>query len=149
MAKGYPDWFGYSLFPKYGTVTTISVDNVVPVADWTEIVALTGKGQIFGGALDITNLNTNRNAAAEIRVQLDGTTILNTDLRSFYRRWKVFKHRMFPVFFVYLDGREYETIMQIDHDWTYELSYRIDMINNNPFAGAINVYGRLFYYRVV
>ena len=50
MAKGYPDFYGFSIWPKYGAVMTDNVIGGVAVdgAD-TLVHLLVGKGRITGG----------------------------------------------------------------------------------------------------
>ena len=54
MAKGYPDFYGFSIFPRYGAVMS---DQVVALNvaddDRVELHALIGKGRITGGVLRI------------------------------------------------------------------------------------------------
>jgi len=44
MARGYPDFFGFSVFPSHGGMLNESSAVVVPSGPLTEIVRVTGKG---------------------------------------------------------------------------------------------------------
>lgn len=70
MAKGYPDFFGYSVFPAYGTLdftddgpTTFANSTVYPSV-------IVGKGLLYGGFLKIA-LETNDPGSAWPAIIID------------------------------------------------------------------------------
>jgi len=60
MARGYPDFFGFSIFPFYGAIRyTGETLKVLPGGVETEIFTIIGKGRIWGGEWQVihgTNL---------------------------------------------------------------------------------------------
>ena len=53
MAKGYPDYFGYSTFMQYGPLLSDEQSLVVvPTATWTTIHQINSKGMTKGGYFD-------------------------------------------------------------------------------------------------
>jgi len=51
MPRGYPDYFGQSIFPKYGGARRKSFYSVIVANTENDIVVVSGKGVIFGGWL--------------------------------------------------------------------------------------------------
>ena len=53
MAKGYPDYFGYSTFMQYGPLLSDEQTMVlVPNTTWTTITQINAKGMTKGGYFD-------------------------------------------------------------------------------------------------
>jgi len=49
MARGYPDFFGHSVFPSYGAVTTFNLNGVWPAfGGYLNIINIIGKGTMLG-----------------------------------------------------------------------------------------------------
>ncbi len=47
MAKGYPDYFGVSIFPYYGPLKSVSLEGTLDPASIVTIPLVTGKGHIL------------------------------------------------------------------------------------------------------
>ena len=57
MAKGYPDYFGFSFFPTYGSITRLNTGSVVfQPGESKYIIDLTFHGLIMGGYLRFYNV---------------------------------------------------------------------------------------------
>jgi len=72
MAKGYPDFFGQSIFPIYGS---LNVDEDVSDLTGTESAILhqiTGKGSIVGGSVTITAVDKGFAPNASINLSVTG-----------------------------------------------------------------------------
>lgn len=75
MARGYPDFFGISIIPKYGTTYRATGVAVVTASDRTDIITVTGKGILFGGTIDAYNGGNQQNS--DIYLYIDGNLVLN------------------------------------------------------------------------
>lgn len=51
MARGYPDYFGYSMFPYYGALLDMDDTGVLAAGAFVDTLALAHKGMIRGGYL--------------------------------------------------------------------------------------------------
>ena len=56
MAKGYPDFFGFSMFPWYGGIIRSAFATTCPADTVTPIHAIVSKGSIVGGYLQLTGV---------------------------------------------------------------------------------------------
>ena len=80
MSKGFPDWFGNQVFPFYGdTNMDGSLVPSVNAGSNTQIVAITDKGRIYGGSLELTQV-TGTFDNIKIGIQIDGTSDWLMDL---------------------------------------------------------------------
>ncbi len=74
MAKGYPDFFGFSMFPYYGTTNVIYRNAGVGPLDFIDVMNLTLKGVCIGGYINIvTNASDH---AGRIRFWIDDELIV-------------------------------------------------------------------------
>lgn len=71
MARGYPDFFGYSIFPSYGLFLTHD-QTIAPMLDTEDfnMIDIAGKGKVHGGYLDIDSLASM--AGVSITITIDG-----------------------------------------------------------------------------
>lgn len=76
MAKGYPDFFGQSIFLKYGPFKTewaeVTVDNV----STADIVSIETKGTIQGGYLFTNDADAGKEDS--VILEIDGIEIVKT-----------------------------------------------------------------------
>lgn len=63
MAKGYPDYFGQSIWPKYGTMLYDTYDDTVPPGGSDTLIDLIIQGQVAWGSIRLWS-------ATELFVQL-------------------------------------------------------------------------------
>lgn len=71
MARGYPDFFGFSIFPYYGTLyrEVIALTDLID-ADEVSLTTISGKGILAAG--NITMLESVAGAIPELRIYVDG-----------------------------------------------------------------------------
>jgi len=55
MARGYPDYFGQGIFPKYGGARRIAGSKTVNAGNTETLFTVSGKGIIYGGEMFINN----------------------------------------------------------------------------------------------
>lgn len=74
MARGYADFFGFSMFPFYGSIRHSGfIAKALPGSAETELFGITGKGRLWGGWFNVwhaTNI-----AGQAIRIYIDGTLV--------------------------------------------------------------------------
>ncbi len=76
MARGYPDFFGFSMFPFYGTTLFSGhiVNSVIPGVE-KSMFELNYKGRIVGGRIAMYTLATS--GSARLRVYIDDVMIFD------------------------------------------------------------------------
>ena len=83
MARGYPDFFGYSVFPFYGTWLLDFCNGVgILNAANADIHTLTHKAVIMGGTFEITYVTFDPSQNTMV-LTIDGTTILTASAEQF------------------------------------------------------------------
>lgn len=59
MAKGYPDFFGFSVFMQYGSFQRKAEDlNLVEDGDTETVLTISGKGKIYFGQLTLSGIDS-------------------------------------------------------------------------------------------
>lgn len=137
MARGYPDFFGMSVFPQYGP---FQVDAAIavncPDSAITQVIALAGKGVTYGGYLQLIIAQLVKNQMSVI-VTLDGNaftqdipgpgaTYLND--RQFNRFLRLFEYSW--------DGTNGIVAYEIAEGFTFNATLVIEVSNNNGIALA-------------
>jgi len=138
MARGYPDFFGQSIFLKYGQMQHVNITAVnCPAGETTDIVSITGKGKTYSGW-----------AYASVGVAcLDSVKILAVIDGSIY---EVCNH--FECDYVYNATRITNALIQQTYysagdgyvayafakDWTFEQSLKIQIENDCGVAAIFN-----------
>ncbi len=74
MAKGYPDFFGFSTFPQFGIFTqSTDKDISIPHGDDISLLTINGKGRLYGGWIEAESLKSVETVIIQILV--DGAVI--------------------------------------------------------------------------
>lgn len=55
MARGHPDYFGMSVFPKFGPFNREYVVKAITSIGYTTLIDIEGKGQIYGGVSHVSS----------------------------------------------------------------------------------------------
>jgi len=76
MARGYPDFFGYSVFPYYGPAARDLGGVNVPGGGREVIVSLTGKRHVYAVQVTVLDVDWSRNDS--IYLYVDGVLIRST-----------------------------------------------------------------------
>jgi len=144
MPRGYPDYFGQSIFPKYGTITID--DQVVncPQGVVTTIHNIEGKGRIYGGAF-ATGAGT-PDTTDELQIIIDGITLFNITMYDF---WDIFSpvEDHLPMRFLYYDTGSPKFRLAYIKDFTYEKSFVIKY--KSKAVGGVFIISRYIYANIV
>ena len=144
MAKGYPDFFGFSMFPYYGTTFRDDDSSVITPLNNETLISLTMKGIIRGGYI-VVSLPATLNTTL-ISVSIDGESVeiiaaplgdtadASLDLRL-------------PLVSVNRSLVLAQHIFAITGDWSFQDSFVITGQNTEP-AGNVNVVTRVYYNRI-
>jgi len=72
MAKGYPDFFGYSIFPQYGAPKIYEGSIAAqPANTWDDLVVINAKGRILSGYFGAYTVGDEANARFKLTVDAD------------------------------------------------------------------------------
>ena len=72
MARGYPDYFGQSMWPKYGTPIEVDLlETDIPHGEELDVVSILGQGILFN--LKATLVETEASNNAYLDLYVDGT----------------------------------------------------------------------------
>ena len=82
MPRGYPDYFGQSIFMKYGSAQRAAYDGYVTANTENNIITISGKGRLYGGYL-YTDQGTNQKND-RVRVYVDGVMIFSLMWEGLY-----------------------------------------------------------------
>jgi len=82
MARGYSDFFGQSIFFRFGTFTRVDAAVVVDANVETPIIALAGKGQLYHGFMGVSGAI--HCGDSEVRLYVDGLLVYSPRVRSLY-----------------------------------------------------------------
>jgi len=82
MARGYPDFFGHSMFPYYGVMTEVGAATAVAGGATAEIGRITGKGSVF--SVDIYTIDTDADVLDRIRIYCDNGLFTNQSWAGMY-----------------------------------------------------------------
>ena len=86
MAKGYPDFFGYSFFPTYGDIITSSFDDTISSVGALNLVSLSMKGQIFSGAVHLIFANIPN--VSFLQLLIDGQQNFTIDPATIFTKYR-------------------------------------------------------------
>ena len=81
MSKGYPDYFGQSVWPKYGDLIAATGGFHVHNNETTIMLAYTGQGVLSYLQIGITDIAMND--AVTISVEIDGDILFQQSLMGF------------------------------------------------------------------
>ena len=57
MARGYPDFYGQEIFPKYGLpVDEVKASAIIVSGNWETVFNIIGKGRTYGGWIRLTGI---------------------------------------------------------------------------------------------
>ena len=145
MAKGYPDFYGFSVFPKWGPVVLDLVDVVICIPGVTTTIhEVAGKGVITGGFC--TPIGDFIAAPPVLTLSIDNEppmliTVLNLWVSE------VFSPSVGPIYLS--DYRMDGTTMGFcfSPGVTFDESYTFTFLHNE--VGNKNVHSLLFYTRIL
>ena len=145
MAKGYPDFFGFSMFPHYGSVFFDSGGGVVAGGDTTGIFTVSIKGQILSLYLKLSTIDDFGQAHAGVII--DGTPA-DMLILSAFNGYAVRNYSPFILVPVVYDITAEVVVFSINPGVTFNQSFGVELRN---FPGQPNLTYEyvVHYYKVV
>ena len=122
MAKGYPDYFGQSVFPKYGPMTILS--SLVPLigAGTTTLVTVDGQGNL--SYLELNMISAAGLTSAQFAMYIDGSKIQDMNLQFMMDRAIVVGSNQ-PLVLSYAKLIDYTFQIELSHALPYGLSFKL------------------------
>jgi hypothetical protein len=145
MAKGYPDFFGYSIFPQFGVPQRSTGNVVIPTASGSVITTLTGKGVTVGGYLMVSNSDDLPNIT--IRYTLDSQGVVAVDLQTLLYGSKGGGMGDFPLEMRYFDEEEGRANLAVRGGFTFQSD--LELWSYNFSAANAITWGRDIYWAIV
>ena len=145
MARGYPDYFGYSTFFKYGQLQTPApLVAAVLAGDTNDIWHLDYKGRTYSGWLRLTFLADPANLVTTF-CSIDGNEgyRLNTMLTWAYH---LSAPGLGPLELIYYDDVGTTIVYRIANNWSFDSNFTISV--ENLTAAGIAIQGELWVARV-
>lgn len=148
MARGYPDFFGYQVVPKYGTpVYEQKLAAIVATLNWENIFTITGKGRTYGGYIYTAAVN-NSFTNSYLRTTIDGVQFdwpypsVELD-RAIYR----VTTKPFALTMYVRTALTWELNWTAEKDFTFGQSFIVDFFNGS--AGNVTIDGIFMWGRVI
>ena len=132
MARGYPDFFGQSIFPKYGTPIHVLKPGTVVLDGATEIVFnIIGKGRTYGGWIRWLGVDSVFRATRLI-VTIDAVvmTFLFPD-EDLERNISSKVAQAFSLTEYAVDDINKQVVYTGEKDWTFEQSFLVQLVNDS------------------
>jgi len=136
MAKGYPDFYGFPIFPYYGDVSEEYDAAVVVLAGaFTELFSVTGKLRVHGGFMYISS-----NSSMEddfFTVEIDGVAFYN-----FYVSEGIALHGAgfnYPIVPTYIRSDYGLAYYTFQTDWLAKDTFKISYDNNHANQIVANI----------
>jgi len=135
MARGYPDFFGFSVFPQYGPFQVQAAVGInCPNAATTPVIEILGKGATYGGYLHLSIAQYLKNQMS-VDIDFDGN-VFTQDIpgpgASYYND-RLF-NRFLKLFDYSWDGTTSIVAYEIAKDFTFGVNLSISVTNNNGVA---------------
>ena len=145
MAKGYPDFFGYSMFPYYGTIYVTGTSTAVAAGATFTAISLTMKGYIHGGFLQIEGFDDL--TTVFIRVYIDGNMLASRYLSTLIGKYSApIPDQIMAARRISLEAKE--AMIGIQSSLTFRDSFLITVRNDNA-ANALTVIPRVQYSNIL
>ena len=136
MAKGYPDFFGYSTFPQFGRMLYTLINANCPSGGvTTDVISIVGKGRTYTGYFSI-DLGDNTGVGFNVRVEIDGQTYRMNNIRTDFTA-NIASVPDALLRLVYYDERGGSCFYTIAKDWTFSQSFIIQVTNGGGAAAAV------------
>jgi len=148
MARGYPDFYGYEIVPKYGTpVDEIKAAAIVVTGNWETVFNITGKGRTYGGYIVLSSI-LEAFTTALLRVIIDGVTftLLTPAVELAYNiNSKV--AQPFSLTRYQQTALSQSIVWTGERDWTFGMSFFVEVYQNSGANATVE--GDFLWGRVV
>jgi len=140
MARGYPDFFGQRIFPRYGVPTSdIAILLNCPNGATTEVFSIVGPGRTYGGGLHFFSAN-DFPIAVQLALTIDGV-LYNTYSLAWLLERNYTQRGDYFVQLLQFDAGDDEYEVAFLPDFTFHALITVSVINN--CGAALNVTGEL------
>jgi len=145
MARGYPDFFGYSVFPYYGDLLEQDPMVAAVLAGDTEtIFSLTHKGVVLGGYLYIDDsINW---LWINLRLTVDSSELISFSIESFLGI-NLISCPGVPINILALDMEAKGAILAFTPQISFSTEYKVEIINAS--VDDLVIGGGLIYTKIV
>lgn len=134
MPRGYPDYFGQQMFPKYGALKSISDYHSSSGSGEKTLVNINGKGIVFGGRIWV--LSSDARNYDIIRMYIDGESSFSMAM-SHMNLYDVDYNSQLPVFLIYYDELNPRYEIGIRSGITFDSNFKLTYYQSNPTAFSI------------
>jgi len=145
MAKGYPDYFGYSMFPFYGAPVKIDGATGLIISTGTgNLFNVTVKGSILSGWIGVNSVDLD--SLIHMYLTIDGVEMFQTTLSSMLQNNLTKEGESL----IYLTRYEPETgyyALAISKGISFSSQFKLDIYNDTT-GNAFGV-GILYYNNVI
>jgi len=146
MAKGYPDFFGQSVFPHYGALQQIAGDDILIGVATSTLINLEMKGSIQSGNVNWTQMVAGYENAYVFQIWVDGTLVEQVTMDHLQYGYTISAKAMIFRTLVY---------DEVHPMYECEIAAPITFINSFQLRaqcmsalGSYVAYGQLFYYEI-
>jgi len=141
MAKGYPDFFGFSMFPYYGPIYEAHDTGTAPSGGSDTIVSVTSKGVLRAGWINCTD--TDWDTSSHIDIVADGQTVFQLFFETKPDLDKAYGLRV-PMQWTHFSKVSGVFRAHLTVDISFQSSIALEVAQ--PIgASALTVYGQVFY----
>jgi len=142
MAKGYPDFFGFSTYPWYGAITRDYAErpNLATGAEHS-IHAIAAKGVCLGGQFSVVLLNLNPDGVSP-RLYVDGNLIFDEDLEEMFAL-NLTNNLDAPVYLMRYSSDLRNMALSISTNMNFNTSFALNV--ENLSGGNVTIYSSLYY----
>lgn len=141
MGRGYPDYFGYSMFPTYGKMLRDNLPTTnIPNGSTLEAFSISSKSILQGGFIGISGSSNSPNIFIRITIDGDVAVYQALDIMYLYNLAKmdcslVYLLTYSPITTVYSVG--FKRLIPVEYE------YKIEIVNNTAYT--LTVFGDLNY----
>ena len=143
MPRGYPDYFGQSIFPKYGVFTKENGTTTIAALSTDTVIKVTDKGRTYGARLHIDESFDVSNCV--FRLVIDGTIVYDTT-PAVSLKHNITEEGQAPFYLRRYDSIDNSYTLCLSKDITFEQSLEITF--QNVTANSVDVEYYLYYAKV-
>lgn len=139
MPRGYPDYFGQQMFPKYGGAKFTSKYKVITTSGNVEVLAISGKGRIYGGYMYTKDPDSTKND--RFRLRIDGETIPAPDFEALLSYGHISTTDTL-LYIIYYDELTPKYVVGLKNNITFDYDFAVlyNKTSANDVTVEVNVY---------
>lgn len=146
MPRGYPDFFGQSVFPRFGAMYHDQVSATLTGIETETLTDLALKGQIYTATVYYDTISWSYLSSISTRVWVDGQMVTSWTL-NYWRNAEVILGDAFLYRYVAFDKTRDYAVVQIARPIPFEQTFKIEVVGLHASAVAALV-GEAYYYQV-